>query len=158
MATLHHYEVRTTWTGRPSRTGRDFDGLHEVTAAGPPPLLGSADPAFGGTDTRWNPEQTFTAALSQCHMLMYLFLCAGAGVEVVSYVDTVHGTMELTGATGGRFVEVTLRPQVGVAAADMVEAATALHDRAHAMCFVANSVNFPVKHEPVVGVAPAEDR
>jgi organic hydroperoxide reductase OsmC/OhrA len=152
MATIHHYDVRTTWVGQP---GRGFDGLHEVTAPGLSPLLGSADPAFGGDSARWNPEQTFTAALSQCHMLMYLFLCAASSVEVLSYVDEAHGAMKLTGATGGHFVEVTLRPKVGVAAPDMVETATQLHDRAHAMCFLANSVNFPVKHEPVVRVVAA---
>ena len=149
MAALHQYDVRVTWQGRPG----GFDGMHEVTADGPPPLPASADAAFGGERTRWNPEQSFTAALSQCHMLMYLALCAAAGIEVVSYVDDAHGTMELTGRTGGHFVEVILRPRVGVAAAARVEDATRLHDRAHAMCFLANSVNFPVRHEPVVTVA-----
>jgi hypothetical protein len=28
--------------------------------------------------------------------------------------------------------------------------ATILHDEAHAKYFVANSVNFPVRHEPIV--------
>lgn len=147
MAAIHQYDVQVTWTGRP---GPAFDGEHAVTADGPPPLLASADPAFGGERMRWNPEQTFTAALSQCHMLVYLFLCAMAGIEVLSYVDDAHGTMELTGADGGRFLDVTLRPRVRIVDPDRVETAIQLHDRAHAMCFLANSVSFPVKHEPVV--------
>lgn len=143
MEKVHHYDVRVTWQGPPG-------GLHEVAADGPPPLPASADAVFGGDRTRWNPEQTFTAALAQCHMLMYLSLCAAAGIEVLSYADDVHGTMELTGATGGHFVEVVLRPRVRIADAARIETALALHDRAHAKCFIANSVNFPVKHEPVV--------
>jgi organic hydroperoxide reductase OsmC/OhrA len=51
---------------------------------------------------------------------------------------------------GGRFTEVVLRPQVTVASAGMIESATALHSEANAKCFIANSVNFPVRHEPVI--------
>jgi organic hydroperoxide reductase OsmC/OhrA len=50
----------------------------------------------------------------------------------------------------GRFTEVVLRPRVAVASAGMIEAATALHAEAHAKCFIANSVSFPVRHEPVI--------
>lgn len=149
MSSIHHYDVRVTWTGG---SGHCFDGRHEVSADGLPLLLAAADPAFGGDAARWNPEQSFTAALSQCHMLLYLFLCAAAGVRVVSYVDDPRGTMEVTGASGGRFIEVTLRPRVRVGASEMVEPASRLHDRAHAMCFLANSVNFPVRHQSTVTV------
>lgn len=154
MGTIHHYDVQVTWTGKP---GGDRRHEHEVTADGPPPLPATADPAFGGDRARWNPEQTLTAALSQCHMLWYLALCASAGIEVVSYVDDAHGAMEVTGAaTGGHFVEVVLRPRVRIADATRAETAIRLHDDAHARCYIANSVNFPVKHEPVVtGPVPA---
>jgi organic hydroperoxide reductase OsmC/OhrA len=46
-----------------------------------------------------------------------------------------------------------LRPRVRVAAPAMAEAAGTLHARAHELCFIANSVNFPVRHEPVTDVA-----
>jgi organic hydroperoxide reductase OsmC/OhrA len=51
---------------------------------------------------------------------------------------------------GGHFVEVVLRPRVTVTSPDMVEKATVLHRDAHERCFIASSVNFPVRHEPVV--------
>ena len=51
---------------------------------------------------------------------------------------------------GGRFTEVVLRPRVTVASASMIEAATVLHAEAHRECFIANSVTFPVRHEPVI--------
>jgi organic hydroperoxide reductase OsmC/OhrA len=50
----------------------------------------------------------------------------------------------------GRFAEVVLRPAVIVSQPAMVERATQLHERAGAMCFIARSVNFPVRHEPSV--------
>ena len=83
-------------------------------------------------------------------MLWYLHLCATAGVVVTAYADQAHGAMAETADGGGHFTEVVLRPRVTVASADMIETAATLHQAAHAKCFIANSVNFPVRHEPAV--------
>jgi organic hydroperoxide reductase OsmC/OhrA len=48
---------------------------------------------------------------------------------------------------GGRFTEVVLRPKVTLAAGSDGNAAQALHEEAHRHCFIAASVNFPVRHE-----------
>jgi organic hydroperoxide reductase OsmC/OhrA len=146
MSRTHTYEVTVTWTGE---SGRGFDGAHEIFAPGAPIILGGADPAFGGVADRWNPEQALTAALAQCHMLLYLYLCEKAGVSVVAYRDTPTGTMAVA-PSGGRFTEVVLRPEVTVAAGASVETAERLHKEAHAMCFIANSVNFPVVHAATI--------
>jgi len=152
MAQQHTYEVVVTWTGNLG-TGtsgyRDYSRNHEVTADGPGVLAGSSDPTFRGDKARWNPEQLLVASLAQCHMLWYLHLCADAGVVVTAYVDRPVGTMATT-AEGGRFTEVVLRPRVTVTSPDMVEVATRLHADAHRACFIASSVNFPVRHEPTV--------
>jgi organic hydroperoxide reductase OsmC/OhrA len=157
MARLHTYETVVTWTGnRGTGTSgyRHYDRAHEVTTDGPAKILGSSDRAFRGDPARWNPEQLLVAALSQCHMLQYLHLCADAGVVVTGYVDHAWGTMAEIGE-GGRFTEVVLRPQVRVASPAMVEAAIALHGAAHRACFIANSVNFPVRHQPQVEAVAA---
>jgi organic hydroperoxide reductase OsmC/OhrA len=157
MASVHTYDTVVTWTGnRGTGTSgyRHYDRAHEVNADGPAPILGSSDPAFRGDPARWNPEQLLVAALSQCHMLQYLHRCADAGVVVTGYVDHAHGTMAEAGE-GGRFTEVVLRPQVSVASPAMVDAATALHAAAHRACFIASSVNFPVRHEPQVQAVAA---
>ncbi|MEV4628811.1 OsmC family protein [Micromonospora sp. NPDC049523] len=155
MARQHSYDTVVTWTGnRGTGTSgyRDYDRDHEVAADGPVTIAGSSDPAFRGDRTRWNPEQLLLASLSQCHLLWYLHLCAEAGVVVTDYVDRAVGAMT-EDADGGRFTEVLLRPEVTVAEPDMVEPATRLHADAHRACFIANSVNFPVRHEPIVVVA-----
>jgi organic hydroperoxide reductase OsmC/OhrA len=54
---------------------------------------------------------------------------------------------------GGHFTEVVLRPRVTVQVRDMAEQAQKLHEDASEKCFVASSVNFPVRHEPSVTVA-----
>jgi organic hydroperoxide reductase OsmC/OhrA len=152
----HHYVVTVSWTGnRGTGTSgyRDYGRDHDVAAAGLPVILGSSDRAFRGDPGRWNPELELLAALSQCHMLSYLHVCAVAGVVVTGYVDAAEGTMAEDENGGGRFTEAVLRPRVTVAAADMIDAAMALHEQASAKCFIAASVNFPVRHEPTVMLA-----
>jgi organic hydroperoxide reductase OsmC/OhrA len=149
----HRYEVSVCWTGnRGSGTSgyRDYGREHQVSADGRPPIEASSDPVFRGGPDRWNPELELTAAVSQCHMLWYLHLCAEAGVVVTEYTDDAHGIMAEDADGTGRFVEMVLRPRVTVAAADMTRAAVNLHQDANAKCFIANSLNFPVHHEPVV--------
>ena len=54
----------------------------------------------------------------------------------------------------GTFTLVTLRPRV-VIDDDRLERARDLHHDAHAACFIANSVNFPIVCEPeIVRFAP----
>ncbi len=151
----HLYRVALTWTGNRgggTTTYRSYGRDHEVSAPGKITLPGSADPAFRGDADRWNPEELLVAALSQCHLLSYLHVCADAGVVVTAYTDQATGTMRQT-LTGGRFSEVTLHPVVTVAAAQMAVMANALHETAHAACFIAASVNFTVTHEPTIEVA-----
>jgi organic hydroperoxide reductase OsmC/OhrA len=153
MPKTHRYEVAVTWTGD-NGTGtsgyRAYGRAHDVEADGKPPIPGSADPAFRGDPARWNPEEMLVASLSQCHMLWYLALCAGEGLVVTGYTDRPYGTMIETSDGSGRFEEVVLRPQVTPAVPGQADLAMALHERAHRMCFIANSVNFPVRHEPTI--------
>jgi organic hydroperoxide reductase OsmC/OhrA len=155
MARTHGYDISVTWTGnRGTGTSgyREYDRDHEVSADGVPVIAACSDPAFRGDPARWNPELELTAAVSQCHMLWYLHLCAVAGVTVVAYTDDAHGVMAEDDDGAGRFTEVVLRPRITVASADMIKAATDLHHEANAKCFIANSVNFPIRHEPVISV------
>jgi organic hydroperoxide reductase OsmC/OhrA len=156
MSRCHRYEVRVTWTGNRGEgtaTYRSYGREHEVAVDGKPVLAGSSDPTFRGDPDRWNPEEMLTAALAQCHMLAYLHVCAINGVVVTAYRDQAVGTMQDHGLAG-EFLEVVLRPAVSVARADTVDLASALHDEAHRVCFIARSVNFPVRHEPTILVRP----
>ena len=150
----HRYRLTAEWTGnRGTGTSgyREYDRSVTISTAGKPDLLASADRPFRGDPAHWNPEDLLVAALAQCHLLSYLHACVQAGVVVLAYRDEATGTMRQQG-DGGAFVEVVLRPRVTVADASMVDAARAAHDRAHDWCFIANSVNFPVRHDAVVEV------
>jgi organic hydroperoxide reductase OsmC/OhrA len=150
----HKYSVTVTWTGN-TGTGtsgyRDYGRQHEIAAEGKAGIAGSADPVFRGDWMRWNPEELLVAALSSCHQLAYLHLCAVAGIVVVGYEDHAEGWMEETPDGGGRFTRVALHPRVTIAAGDAAKAKE-LHHEAHGLCFIARSVNFPVEHEPEIVV------
>lgn len=152
----HTYDLTVTWTGNRGTGTGSYAGYardHVVSAAGPTPIAGSADPAFRGDPSRWNPEQLLVASLAQCHMLWYPHLAAQAGVTVMAYEDRPHGVMT-TGTNGaGQFERVTLRPRVTVTAGSDVDLARWLHADVPGLCLIARSVSFPVDHEPEILVA-----
>lgn len=151
----HSYPIRMRWTGNTGQGTRDYRGYeraHEYSVDGKPVIPGSSDPAFRGDRTRYNPEELLVMAISSCHMLWYLHLCAESKIVVTDYVDEAIGTMTEDQERGGFFTEVVLRPRVTISADSDRAAAEALHDRAHHLCFVANSVNFPVRCEAVTAL------
>ncbi len=160
MSLQHEYRARLVWTGAshgPITSYESYSREYRAEMDGKPPLSGSADKTFRGDPALHNPEDLLVVALSACHMLSYLALCARARIPVISYEDAASGTMVLQGG-GGRFTEAVLQPRVVVAAGVDLDKARRLHDEAHRVCFIANSVNFPVRHEAEVtlaAVAPA---
>ncbi len=155
MAGRHEYAVGVRWTGNTgsgTATYRSYRRTVEITADGKATVAGSSDPHFRGDADRWNPEELLVAALSLCHLLAFLHEAAVGGVVVLDYADAATGAMATEG-DGGRMTEVVLHPVVTVAAPETAERCAELHERAHANCFIANSVNFPVSHDATVHVA-----
>lgn len=151
----HRYEVLIEWCGNRGKGTADYrayDRDHLIKAGGKTPIEGSSDPAFMGAPDRWNPEELLVASLSACHKLWYLHLAAVNGLTVTAYEDRAEGFMVEERGKGGRFVEVVLHPLVTITAGGDVDKAEALHKEAHALCFIANSVNFPVRHEATIQV------
>ena len=149
----HAYSCQLRWTGnRGTGTSgyRDYDRSYQLSAAGKATLTGSADATFHGDRGEWNPEEMLLSALSSCHMLSYLHVCADAGIVVLDYSDAAEGTMELRADGSGHFTSVMLRPQVTISTTGDPETASALHHLAHEKCFIANSVNFLVTCEAKV--------
>jgi organic hydroperoxide reductase OsmC/OhrA len=150
----HAYTVAVEWQGnRGTGTSgyRDYGRETVLRVAGKPDILSSADRAFFGEPDRWNPEDLLVASLSECHLLSYLHAAMRAGIVVEAYTDDASGSMRQEG-DGGRFTEVVLRPRVSISAGDP-DLALQLHEEAHRMCFIASSVNFPVRHEATITVA-----
>ena len=145
----HHFACRTRWTGAEKGSTSSYDAYsreYEVVVPGKPKLRGSAAGAYRGDESLHNPEDLLVAALSACHMLSYLALAARDKVVVTAYEDNAAGTMAIQDRRM-RFTEVVLRPRVTVARGSDLALARKLHGGAHDLCFIANSVNFPVRHE-----------
>lgn len=153
---LHQYRIDVEWTGnRGTGTSghRNYGREHFLRASGLPELPGTADPTFHGDSDRWNPEQLLLGALAQCHMLSYFHVAVKNGVAVTGYTDAAIGTLRLNRDGSGEFTEALLRPRVVLAEESQRALADSLHERAHQLCFIARSVNFPVLNRPV---PPAE--
>jgi organic hydroperoxide reductase OsmC/OhrA len=150
MRRTHHYNLHLIWLGDHTRNYESYSREHVVRIAGKPDLVGTSDPMFRGDPTLHNPEDLLLAALSQCHLLTYLALCARARINVTSYCDKAEGTLLLTKDGGGHFTEAVLRPQVVVAETHMLAKAKYFHSEVHKYCFIARSVNFPVRCDAIV--------
>ena len=147
MSKEHFYKSDLRWTGNTGDGTRSYTSYSrdfEVEIPNKPTFQGSSDAAFRGDPTRYNPEDLLVISLSSCHMLWYLHLCAVNRVIVLNYEDKATGIM-IEDENGGRFSEVTLHPNVTVKEEGMIPLSIELHHEAHEKCFIANSVNFPVK-------------
>jgi peroxiredoxin-like protein len=154
MSQAHVFEGSLRWTGLASEAagklqlGRTF----RVEFDGKAPIEGSSPAVFAGDDGRHNPETLMVASIMSCHHLTYIAVCERSGVKLTGYSDRATGTLAIRDGKM-RMVEIVLRPRVTVAEAAQVERALALHDKAHANCFMSNSVNFEIRIEPAVTAA-----
>ncbi|MGB5244060.1 MAG: OsmC family protein [Lutimonas sp.] len=147
----HQYHIRIEWSGNKGcgtslykAYGRDF---HLSAKNKGQIILGSSDPAFLGDSNRYNPEEMLVAAISSCHMLWYLHLCASHKIVVTAYIDEAEGFMQENKDGSGSFSKVILKPKITLSkGSDQIEAEK-LHEKANQMCFIANSCNFSILHQ-----------
>lgn len=152
----HRYKTLLEWTGNEGVGTEDYRSYNRnyisKVDGKQHDILGSSDPSFLGDKSRYNPEELFLSSISNCHMLWYLHLCSVHQVIVTEYQDQATGIMEEDANGSGRFTEVSLHPQVKVKDVDMKDKANELHKEANEMCFIANSCNFKISHNPIIVV------
>ncbi|MBL8519173.1 MAG: OsmC family protein [Betaproteobacteria bacterium] len=158
MSDTHAFETTLRWPADAAQAlppDPAFSRNNVLGSPGKPEVPGSAPTVYGGEASRYNPEELQLLALSQCHMLTFLAIAARKRMTVLAYEDRATGTLAV-GAHGtpGKMSmqEVVLHPVVTFPPGVTDEDARALHEKAHANCFIANSVNFPVRVEGVVKV------
>lgn len=150
MAREHTYTLTVKWTGNTGNGTADYKAYERsllISAENKVDIKGSSDPAFRGDSGLYNSEDLLVASLSSCHMLWFLHFCADRGIIVTAYTDQPRGTMVVERSGAGRFTEVVLHPSVSVSGTTSPSLITELHEKAHQYCFIANSVNFPVRFE-----------
>lgn len=128
-----------------------FDGGVVVPGSPAPSVV----PAPMSDPAAVDPEEAFTASLSSCHMLYFLYFAHKAGFSIASYTDEAEGTLGKFANGKMGMTRVALRPRVAFAGeAPDAEALAKLHHEAHEACFIANSVTTEVVVEsPVDAVA-----
>ena len=152
MSKEHHYKLSAKWHGNKG-TGtsslKAYDRSHTVSINNKPDLYLTTDNPQVGDKTKLNPEDLLLTAVASCHMLSYLYVCAMEGIVVTDYIDNATGVMIEKKEGGGQFKEIILNPVVTVAEQATLAKSIELHHKAHEICYIANSVNFEVKNNPV---------
>ncbi len=144
----HHAGVR--WTrSSPDFTYDSYNRAHEMLFKhGAVALAGSAAPAFKGDAELVDPEETFVASLSSCHMLSFLAICARKRLVVDAYEDDAVGILEKRSDGPFWISRVILRPRVRFAPGMDTARVDEIHHIAHETCFIANSVKTEIRIEP----------
>jgi organic hydroperoxide reductase OsmC/OhrA len=153
------FQTRVRWAGShaPGPLGpRSYTRDLLVEPEGKPPIAGSASARYFGDDARYNPEDLMLASLGECHLLTYLALAAKAGIHVTALRAVVTGTLgKIEGKV--RFREATLHVTTEIDGGADADHARQLHEAAHENCFMASSVNFPLRVEATVTNAGSTD-
>ena len=149
----HTYQTNLVWTGNlgsGTSSYREYSRDHTIQVGDKPFILSSSDPSFRGDPDRYNPEELFLASLSACHMLWFLHLASVYKIVVIAYEDKAVGTMLEEADGSGKFTEVILKPVVTIQGKASEAAIESIHHEANKKCFIANSCNFPVRHESIL--------
>lgn len=123
------------------QTGR-YSNAHAVQYNTSHEVQVDAAPDWGGDPGHTNPEQALAAALSSCHMMTFLALCAKAGWPVASYHDYAEAHLGKNAKGQMSVTRIDLNPVVRFDTGFMVEAGKLdeMQHRAHRYCFIANTL------------------
>ena len=138
------FSVNANWELN-SFTERKDKKTHVVSMVGKPDLIVSAAKEFKGNPECYNPEDLLLSSLNSCQMMSYFHLCEKHKIEISSYSSTAEGIVEVRGDGSGRFIEVLLFPKVILKNKKQLGLGMELHQKAHELCFIANSCNFDIK-------------
>ena len=138
MLNSYLYEAEVAWTDR--RSG-------QVTSDDLPVLHVSAPPEFAGDRGVWTPEHLLVAATASCLMTSFLAVAELSKLPVASYRSKAFARLEKVAGEGYRFTEITVVPEIEIAAEDLEKAQKVLA-KAKENCFVGNSLRAALRVEP----------
>ncbi|MGL5046862.1 MAG: OsmC family protein [Shewanella sp.] len=135
------FNSTVNWQTSPAEEG-EFCRDHSITFGSGQTIQASSAPEYKGNSQNVNPEESLLAALSSCHMLTFLAIAHLKRLPVTSYVD--NATAELGKNDAGKLAvtKMVLNPRVIFAEGVEVSQETLekIHEKAHANCFIANSL------------------
>lgn len=157
MEINHDFIPSIVWTGNLGQGTQSYSAYTrtwDISAEGVTPVHCSNDPRLGGDPTKLNPEDLLISALASCHMLWYLHFASEANIVVMGYEDKPIGRGQSLSNGSGNFIHATLRPKISVIEGTDLKKTEDIHHRIHEVCFIARSVNFPIKIETNFIVEP----
>lgn len=110
----------------------------------------SAAKAFKGDALLYNPEDLLLSSLASCHMMSYLYCCQKHNIEVLAYNDSPEAFLEVLADGSGKIVKAVLKPEITLLNSGDSALALSLHKEAAKLCFIANSCNFEIEHQPKI--------
>lgn len=121
-------------------TAKTYDRTHEIQFGSGISIAGSSAPEYLGNAKLANPEELFTASLSSCFMLTFLYLAAMKGLVVEAYSAEALGTLAKDAEGKMAMTEVVIKPQIKFQTAPDAAVLEELFKKAHENCFISSSV------------------
>ncbi len=140
---MSHLAIDLHWQrSEPALKTGAFSNAHSVHYNGAHEVQVDAAPDWGGDPANTNPEQALAAALSSCHMMTFLALCAKAGWPVASYHDHAEAHLGKNAKGLMAVTRIDLNPVVRFDTGFEVspDKLAEMQHRAHRYCFIANSL------------------
>ena len=130
-------------------TYKNYNRSHEWDFGHGTVVKASAAKDYLGDEELVDPEQSFVASLSACHMLTFLAIASQKKFVVDSYKDDAVGILAKNEQGKMAITEVKLHPHIVFSGDNQPSAddLAKLHDAAHHNCFIANSVTTKVTVE-----------
>ena len=124
-----------------------YSNQHEIVFTPNIKIKGDSAPDWRGNVLNSNPEQTFAASLSSCHMMTFLALAAKMSWPVTCYKDNAVATLGKNSKGLMSVIKLELNPKVEFSKGFSVQPdeMKKVQDRAHRYCFIANSLSNEVK-------------
>lgn len=144
----HHAAIR--WSRQtPDFKYETYDRTHSVEFGGGSRCSASSAAEFLGKKELVNPEEMLVAALSSCHMLTFLAIAARSRLVLDEYKDAAVGYLEKNADGKLAVTRVVLRPFTRFSGeVPSAQKVKEMHEKAHANCFIAQSVRTEVSCEP----------
>lgn len=154
MNQTHLFKIQLDWNLATNEINRKrISRNHKISIEGKQDFEVSAAKVFKGDATLPNPEDLLLTSLASCHFMSFLYCCSINQIELLSYSDFPEAYLEVEPNGKGKIYKVILNPNFTISDENKMDLAINLHKKANELCFIANSCNFQVIHQPIAIIA-----
>ncbi|UCE61267.1 MAG: OsmC family protein [Phycisphaerales bacterium] len=142
----HRVTVAWSWSDHESRQNT-YSRNHEWRFDNGTVVPASAAEKYLGDPKCVDPEEALVAALSGCHMLVFLAIAAKKEITVDTYTDDAVGYLEKNEDGKLAVTRIVLHPKITFGGENKPDEAQLadMHAHAHAACLIANSLRASVE-------------